>query len=105
MSLNAIFGHFTTHSLSQSLELLPPFPLRFFHRFECLCTNGRPPHPASEPLQKGEGGWAAFLQLALIVLYFPFRQTTPSTVKEQQNRLTEVMRSWKEHGKPHSWAA
>jgi hypothetical protein len=44
---------------------------------ECFCTNGRPPQPASEALQKGEGGWAAFLQLVLIVLYFPFRQMTP----------------------------
>jgi hypothetical protein len=33
-------------------ELGPVVALRLFHCFECLCTNG----PASEALQKGEGG-------------------------------------------------
>jgi hypothetical protein len=58
--------------------LLPFYALRLFHCFECLCTNGRLSLPASEALQKGEGGWTAFFQPDLTVLYFPFRQTTPN---------------------------
>ena len=72
-----IFGAFGPSFAIRSLELLRLFPLAIVPLFECFCTNGRPPLPASEALQKGEGGWAAFLELVLIVIYFPFRQMTP----------------------------